>query len=55
MIAYTTTGSPRKPFEDFEITGTNGSFYSDSFPPQKQESTILCKNYTTLFWTSCHR
>ncbi len=30
-------------------------FDSDYFSSPKQELTVLCKNYTTLFWTSCHR
>jgi hypothetical protein len=52
MTAYTTTGSPLV----LDITGTNGSLVLILFlPPQKQELTVLCKNYTTLFWTSCHR
>jgi hypothetical protein len=62
MSAYTTTGSPLvlsgKPplvLWGFSNNWNRWFFDSDSFPPQKQELTVLCKNYTTLFWTSCHR
>jgi len=62
MTAYTTTGSPLvlsgKPplvLWGFSNNWNRWFFGSDSFPPQNQELTVLCKNYTTLFWTSCHR
>jgi len=64
MIAYITIGSPLillgKPhqfFNVFEITRTNGSLILILFLPTNWNWQVFVNsnNYTTPFWTSCHR